>query len=110
MMIQKAVATSAAVLTVVLVGTSDWTEAPFRVGAAQDGPTTGKEMQALFDPSYLVGVWEVEWNPPEMGLFPPGMYTGTETITHVNSRYLKSCDQLTVRGWCHNHGYRDDFL
>lgn len=102
MVIQKAVAT--AMLTVVLVGTSDWTEAPFRVGAAQDGPTTGEEMQVPFDPSYLVGVWEVEWNPPEMGLFPLGMHTGTETVTPVNSRYLKvpvnlqSEDGATITG------------
>ena len=57
-MVQKAVAT--AVLTVVLVGTSDWTEAPSRVGAAQGGPTTGEEMQEPFDPV----TWSVfgKWN------------------------------------------------
>ena len=102
MMMKKSIAT--AMLTVALVGTSDWTEIPSRVGAAQGGPTTGEEMQAPFDPSYLVGVWEVEWNPPEMGLFPPGMYTGTETVTHINSRYLKvtlnlqSEDGATITG------------
>ena len=37
-----------------------------------------------------------------MGLFPPGMYTGTETVTvtvtvtvtHINSRYLKIAIKL----------------
>ena len=57
--------------------------------AAQDTPTTGEEMTAPFDPRYYLGVWEVEWNPPDTGLFPPGPFTGIERITHIDSRYLR---------------------
>ena len=58
-------------------------------GAAQDGPTTGEEMTAPFDPRYYLGVWEVEWSPPDFGLFPPGPLTGFERVTHIDSRYLR---------------------
>ena len=58
-------------------------------GATQGGPTSGAEMVPPFDPGYYLGVWEIEWNPPDTGLFPPGPYTGTETITHINNRYLR---------------------
>lgn len=57
-------------------------------GVAQQGPTTGAEMMPPFDPRYFLGEWDIEWNPPETGLVPPGKWTGTETITHVNNRYL----------------------
>ncbi len=57
-------------------------------GSAQKGPTSGAEMMPPFDPRYFLGEWEIEWNPPETGLVPPGKRTGTETITHVNNRYL----------------------
>jgi hypothetical protein len=57
-------------------------------GATQGGPTSGEEMVPPFDPRYFLGVWEIEWNPPEAGLFPPGPYTGTETVRHINNRYL----------------------
>ena len=57
--------------------------------AAQSGPTSGKEMMPPFDLRYFLGEWEIEWTPPETGLVPPGMWTGTETVTHVNNRYLK---------------------
>ncbi len=57
-------------------------------GSAQKGPTSGAEMMPPFDPRYFLGEWEIEWNPPETGLVPPGKWTGTETITHVNNRYL----------------------
>ena len=56
---------------------------------AQDGPTTGEEMTPPFDPRYYLGVWEVEWSPPDFGLFPPGPLTGFERVTHIDSRYLK---------------------
>ena len=46
----------------------------------QRGPTSGDEMVPPFDPRYFLGVWEIEWNPPETGLFPPGKWTGTETV------------------------------
>ena len=62
---------------------------PAQPGATQDGPTTGEEMVPPFDPRYFLGVWEIEWNPPETGLVPAGSYTGTETVTHINNRYLK---------------------
>ena len=55
----------------------------------QRGPTSGDEMMPPFDPRYFLGVWEIEWNPPETGLFPPGKWTGTETVSHINNRYLK---------------------
>ena len=59
-------------------------------GAAQDGPTTGADMMQPFDPSYLTGVWEVEWVPPDdVGLFPPGPLTGMERVTHIDNRFLK---------------------
>ena len=57
-------------------------------GARQDGPTSGAEMMPAFDPRYFLGEWEIEWNPPETGLVPPGKWTGTETVAHVNNRYL----------------------
>jgi len=72
--------------------------------ATQGGPTTGEEMVPPFDPRYFLGVWEIEWNPPETGLFPLGPYTGTETITHINNRYLRvvvdlqSEDGTTIAG------------
>ncbi len=58
-------------------------------GATQGGPTTGDEMQPAFDPRYYLGEWEIEWTPPDTGLFPSDKYTGTETVTHVNNRYLQ---------------------
>ncbi|MCY4601935.1 MAG: alpha/beta hydrolase [Acidobacteria bacterium] len=61
-----------------------------QLGAAQDGPTTGADMMQPFDPSYLTGVWEVEWVPPDdLGLFPPGPLTGMERVTHIDNRFLK---------------------
>ena len=60
----------------------------YAAGSAQKGPTSGAEMMPPFDPRYFLGEWEIEWNPPETGLVPPGKWTGTETITHVNNRYL----------------------
>ena len=78
-----------ALVAVGLLGIAGITEAQPQAGVTQGGPTTGQEMQAPFDPSYYLGVWEVEWNPPDMGLFPSGLYTGTETVTHINSRFLK---------------------
>ena len=74
------------------------------VGATQGGPTTGAEMVPPFDPGYFLGVWKIEWNPPETGLFPLGPYTGTETVTHINNRYLRvvvdlqSEDGTTITG------------
>ena len=58
-------------------------------GATQGGPTTGEEMVPPFDPRYFLGEWEIEWNPPDTGLIPGGKYTGRETVTHINNRYLK---------------------
>ena len=58
-------------------------------GVAQAGPTTADEMQPPFDPRYYLGVWEIEWSTPDLGLFPGGNYTGTETVTHVNNRYFR---------------------
>ena len=52
-------------------------------------PTSGEEMTAPFDPRYFVGVWEVEWSPPDVGLFPPGPLTGFERVSHIDSRFLK---------------------
>ena len=46
-------------------------------------------MMPPFDPRYLLGEWEIEWNPPETGLVAPGKWTGTETVTHINNRYLR---------------------
>ena len=58
--------------------------------AAQDGPTSAADMMRPFDPSYLAGVWEVEWVPPDdVGLFPPGPLTGMERVTHIDNRFLK---------------------
>ena len=71
---------------------------------ATQGPTSGDEMMPPFDPRYFLGEWEIEWNPPETGLVSPGKWTGTETVTHVNSRYLKIAiameneDGATMRG------------
>ena len=73
----------AALLVAVAVGAAP------RQAAAQDGPTSGEEMTAPFDPRYYLGVWEVEWSPPDTGLFPPGPLTGTERVTHIDSRFLK---------------------
>lgn len=52
------------------------------------------EEQPPFDPRYYLGVWEIEWAPPEIGLVPPGQYTGTETVTYLNSRFLHVDVQL----------------
>lgn len=52
------------------------------------------EEQPPFNPRYYLGVWEIEWAPPEIGLVPPGQYTGTETITYVNNRFLHVDVQL----------------
>lgn len=60
-----------------------------RQPAQAGGPTSGAEMQAPFDLQYFLGEWEVEWTPPDTPLLPGGMYTGTETVTHINSRFLK---------------------
>ena len=57
--------------------------------AAAQGPTRGNEMMPPFDPRYFLGEWEIEWNPPETGLFPPGRWSGTETVTHIANRYLR---------------------
>ena len=57
--------------------------------AAGQGPTRGNEMMPPFDPRYFLGEWEIEWNPPETGLFPPGRWSGTETVTHIANRYLR---------------------
>ncbi len=58
--------------------------------AAQGGPTSSDDMAQPFDPRYLLGVWEVEWTPPDdVGLFPPGPLTGIERVTHIDSRFLK---------------------
>jgi hypothetical protein len=83
------------VLTVVLlvVATDVTAEAQQRgqnqPGATQGSATTGEEMMAPFDPRYLLGEWEIEWNPPDTGLIPGGKYTGTEMVTHVDNKYLK---------------------
>ena len=61
--------------------------AAHRPAAAQ--PTSGDEMTAPFDPRYFIGVWEVEWSPPDFGLFPPGPLTGIERVTHIDSRFLR---------------------
>ena len=58
-------------------------------GQAGSGPTTGREMMPPFTPEYLLGEWEIEWTPPDTPLVPGGMYTGTETVTHINNRYLR---------------------
>ena len=58
-------------------------------GATQGGPTTGLEMMRPFDPGYFIGTWEIEWNPPDTGLVPAGEYTGTETVSHIENRYLQ---------------------
>ncbi len=59
-------------------------------GAAQTGPTSEADMAQPFDPRYLMGVWEVEWAPPDdVGLFPPGPLTGIERVTHIDNRFLK---------------------
>ena len=58
-------------------------------GQTGSGPTTGEEMIELFNPQYYLGEWEIEWTPPDTGLVPGGVYTGTETVTHINNRYLK---------------------
>ena len=71
-------------LAVVAVGA-----APPRA-AAQGGPTSSDDMAQPFDPRYLLGVWEVEWTPPDdVGPFPPGPLTGIERVTHIDSRFLK---------------------
>ena len=58
-------------------------------GQTGTGPTSGKEMMNPFNPQYYLGEWEIEWTPPDTGLIPGGMYTGTETVTHINNRYLQ---------------------
>ena len=58
-------------------------------GATQGGPTSGEEMMPLFSPTYLEGDWEIEWSPPETELLPGGKWTGIETISHVNNRYMR---------------------
>lgn len=63
-------------------------------GATQGGPTTGREMMAPFDPRYLLGDWEIEWNPPDTALFPGGKYTGIEKVGFVANRYLTVDIQL----------------
>ena len=71
-------------------GATGLPEAETVAGAAlQQGPTRGNEMMPPFDPRYFLGAWEIEWNPPETGLFPPGKWSGTETVTHVANRYLR---------------------
>ena len=74
------------VLVIVAVTAAGVAEAEPR---QQGGPTSGDEMVPPFDPRYFLGVWEIEWSPPDAGLIPPGTYTGTETITHIDSRYLR---------------------
>ena len=58
-------------------------------GETELGPTTGREMIPPFNPQYYLGEWEIEWTPPDTPLIPGGMYTGTETVSHINSRYLR---------------------
>jgi hypothetical protein len=58
-------------------------------GAKASGPTTGREMEAPFNLQYFLGKWEIEWAPPDTALLPGGMYTGTETVTHIENRFLK---------------------
>ena len=73
-------------------------------GATQGGPTTGNEMVRPFDPGYYLGTWEIKWNPPDTGLVPGGKYTGTETVTHIENRYLQVAvvmeneDGMTITG------------
>ena len=76
------------VLVVALAVVFGASQAPARP-QSQAGPTTGTEMMPPFDPRYFLGVWEVEWSPPDLGLIPGGAYTGTETVTHLRNRYLK---------------------
>ena len=60
-----------------------------QAGQARSGLTIDQEMMRPFNPQYLLGAWEIEWTPPDTGLIPGGMYTGTETVTHINHRYLQ---------------------
>ena len=58
--------------------------------AAQGVLTTDQDMTQPFDPTYYLGVWEIEWHPPDdVGLFPPGPLTGMERVTQINNRYLE---------------------
>ena len=79
------------VVAVTLAGVAE--AQPQQSGAVSNG-LENEQMQPPFDPSYYLGSWEIEWNPPDVGLFPPGQYSGTETITHVNSRFLSIDVQL----------------
>ena len=64
------------------------------VAEAQQPLAGEPEHQPSFDPLYYLGVWEIEWAPPDIGLLPPGQYTGTETVTYINSRFLRVDVQL----------------
>ena len=64
------------------------------VAEAQQPLAGQPEHQPSFDPLYYLGVWEIEWAPPEIGLLPPGQYTGTGTVTYINSRFLRVDVQL----------------
>ena len=75
-------------ITSVAWGTVEAQRGGRQPGQSGGGPTTGKEMMPPFTPEYLLGEWEIEWTPPDTPLIPGGMYTGTETISHINNRYL----------------------
>jgi hypothetical protein len=85
-------ATSIAVVTLTVVTAE--AQRRGQPGQTGGGPTTGAEMMAPFNPQYYLGEWEIEWTPPDTELLPGGVYTGTETVTHINNRYLKIDVQL----------------
>ena len=86
------------VLALAVLGSGSGLPAGAQQGAAtaggQAGPSTMDDMMAPFDPGYLIGQWEIEWTPPDTGLFPSDGYTGVETVSHIDNRFLKIHTEL----------------
>ena len=86
------------VLVLAMLGSWAGPPAGAQQGAAaaesQAAPSTMDDMMPPFDPAYLIGQWDIEWTPPDTGLFPSDGYTGVETVSHIDSRFFQIRTEL----------------